>query len=173
MPSLSVQSLLASLAHIVARHAGYRPLEVNASDERSANVLTERVYRAMESTTLNIGAVSKDVKSKRGSPNCTVSDFGKPNCLILDEVDGADAKGAVAALVELIRAEVPPRGGKNGDTSSSCGGGAACKAISVSVQIFCKRVLGPCNDRVDPFRTFERPRHANGNRHRGQPGRPT
>ena len=95
-------------AHIVARHAGYRPLEVNASDERSANVLTERVYNAMESTTLRAAS------SKNNN-----NDFGKPNCLILDEVDGADAKGAVAALVELIRAELPPKRGKNADSGSS------------------------------------------------------
>ena len=27
-----------TLAHIIAKHAGYRPLEINASDERSAKV---------------------------------------------------------------------------------------------------------------------------------------
>ena len=72
----------------------------------------------MESTTLNVGAVSKKGNSKRKPGNNNADDFGKPNCLILDEVDGADAKGAVAALVELIRAEIPPKGGKNGDPSS-------------------------------------------------------
>lgn len=80
-----------TLAHIVARHAGYRPLEVNGSDERSASVLTDRVRRAMESTTLlNSG-----------------KDSGKPNCLILDEIDGADAKGAIQALVEIIKEDIP------------------------------------------------------------------
>jgi chromosome transmission fidelity protein 18 len=92
-----------TLAHIVARHAGYRPLEINASDERSASVLTERVYRAMESTTLNMASSNNKI-SKRKS----YDDHGKPNCLILDEIDGADAKGTVAALVELIRADLPP-----------------------------------------------------------------
>ena len=37
-----------TLAHIVARHAGYRPDEINASDERSAKVLTQRVSEASE-----------------------------------------------------------------------------------------------------------------------------
>jgi chromosome transmission fidelity protein 18 len=88
-----------TLAHIVARHAGYRPLEVNGSDERSASVLTDRVVRAMESATLDFNANSKD--------------NGRPNCLILDEIDGADAKGAVQALVDIIRAEMPvKKGGK-------------------------------------------------------------
>jgi chromosome transmission fidelity protein 18 len=87
-----------TLAHIVARHAGYRPMEVNASDERSTSVLTERVRRAMESTTLNM----------------STKDRGRPNCLILDEIDGADAKGAIQSIVEIIRAEMPPKGQKGG-----------------------------------------------------------
>jgi hypothetical protein len=37
-----------TLAHIVARHAGYRPDEINASDERSAKVLKQRVSEASE-----------------------------------------------------------------------------------------------------------------------------
>jgi chromosome transmission fidelity protein 18 len=85
-----------TLAHIVARHAGYHPVEVNASDDRSASTLMETVVRAMESSTLNFGN----------------SEDSKPNCLILDEVDGADAKSAVASLVEIIRADIPQKGGK-------------------------------------------------------------
>ena len=37
-----------TLAHIVARHAGYRPVEINASDERSAKILKQRVAEATE-----------------------------------------------------------------------------------------------------------------------------
>ena len=37
-----------TLAHIVARHAGYRPVEVNASDERSAKIMKQRVREATE-----------------------------------------------------------------------------------------------------------------------------
>ncbi len=91
-----------TLAHIVARHAGYRPVEVNASDERSASVLTERVKRAMESTTLNLRQINGEEDEM----------MGRPNCLILDEIDGADAKASIAALVEIIRAERPLRGNK-------------------------------------------------------------
>jgi len=86
-----------TLAHIIARHAGYRPLEVNASDERSASILKERVVRAMESSTLNLPR--KDGETDELA--------GRPNCLILDEIDGADAKASIAALVEIIRAELP------------------------------------------------------------------
>jgi chromosome transmission fidelity protein 18 len=85
-----------TLAHIVARHAGYRSIEVNGSDERSESALTDRVVRAMESSTLTYGS-ARD----------------KPNCLILDEIDGADAGKAIQALVNIIRAEIPPKGAKS------------------------------------------------------------
>jgi chromosome transmission fidelity protein 18 len=78
-----------TLAHFCAKHTGYRPLEVNASDDRSAAVLKEHVLRAMDATL----DFSKSTKQK-------------PNCLILDEIDGADAKGGIVALVKLIRAEI-------------------------------------------------------------------
>jgi hypothetical protein len=41
-----------TLVHIAAKHAGYRPIEINASDDRSPQILTEKVLRAMESTLL-------------------------------------------------------------------------------------------------------------------------
>lgn len=97
-----------TLAHIIARHAGYRPMEVNASDERSSTVLKDRVVRAMESCTLNL-------KRKNGQEDELA---GRPNCIILDEVDGADAKGAIGALVEIIRAEIPPPGSKGGKSKA-------------------------------------------------------
>ena len=58
-----------TLAHIVARHAGYRPTEINASDERSAKVLKQRVKEATEAQAV----------------------FGdrRPVLIILDEIDGA------------------------------------------------------------------------------------
>ena len=89
-------SLLTLSSLLRSRHAGYRPIEVNASDERSASALTERVTRAMESSTLILGDEEGDGRS------------GRPNCIILDEVDGADAKSSIAAIVDIVRAEIPP-----------------------------------------------------------------
>ena len=83
-----------TLAHIIARHVGYRPIESNASDERSSSSLKDCVARAMEST------LSFDGKAK-------------PNCLILDEVDGADSAATIQSVVDIIRAEVPKKGSKS------------------------------------------------------------
>jgi len=100
-----------TLAHIVCKHAGYRPIEVNASDERSKDALTERVTRAMESTTLDLGNMGGDNEGGgERKMSSSIRKGGKPNCIILDEIDGADAKASIAALVDIIRADIPPLG---------------------------------------------------------------
>lgn len=58
-----------TLAHVAARHCGYRPLEINASDDRGAATLTRRVADAAEMAFV-LGA-------------------RQPNCVIIDEIDGA------------------------------------------------------------------------------------
>jgi len=67
-----------TLAHSLAALAGYRSIEINASDERSTAVLVDRVTSAMEQNTLSF--------SKGAS---------KPNLVILDECDGADGKATI------------------------------------------------------------------------------
>jgi chromosome transmission fidelity protein 18 len=118
-----------TLAHIVARHAGYRPVEVNASDERSSGVLKDRIQRAMESTTINFkpGSSSPENDSNNTSPMKKNSvhrtndkdDYGKPNCLILDEIDGADARGSIQALVDIVKAEIPSANNKKKQTTTT------------------------------------------------------
>lgn len=63
-----------TLAHIVARHAGYRTLEINASDDRSAATVTNRIKNAI------------DAGSGLGAE-------GRPTCVIVDEIDGASGGG--------------------------------------------------------------------------------
>lgn len=38
-----------TLAHVVATHCGYRPFEINASDDRSAPALKEKMVRTLRS----------------------------------------------------------------------------------------------------------------------------
>ncbi|KAJ4944839.1 hypothetical protein JOQ06_013379, partial [Pogonophryne albipinna] len=59
-----------TLAHVIAKHAGYNVVEINASDDRSAEVFQKRIDTATQ------------MKSVLGSHE-------KPNCLIIDEIDGA------------------------------------------------------------------------------------
>ncbi|CAG5033498.1 unnamed protein product [Parnassius apollo] len=67
-----------TLAHLLARLAGYRPVELNASDERSA----EAFRNALVSAT---------------SMRSVLDAEKRPNCLILDEIDGAPVQ-----TVELL-----------------------------------------------------------------------
>ena len=73
-----------TLAHVVAKHCGYHPLEINASDDRSAEVLKDRLTAAMQSNETLL--------------------HGQPNCLILDEIDGIDSKAAVNVLIKMALA---------------------------------------------------------------------
>lgn len=83
-----------TLARIIASHCGYKPIEINASDDRTADKLIEKIESACQSYSLN--ANEKE---------------SKPSLIILDEVDGtADYEGKVRIsflnliLFNLIRA---------------------------------------------------------------------
>ncbi|CAF4179680.1 unnamed protein product, partial [Adineta steineri] len=71
-----------TLAHVVARHAGYNVIEMNASDDRSIELFRTRLETATQ---------MQEVLSKEY----------KPNCLLIDEIDGAPAP-SVQLLVDLI-----------------------------------------------------------------------
>eukprot|EP00039_Didymoeca_costata_P029228 m.23738 g.23738 ORF g.23738 m.23738 type:complete len:922 (-) comp7536_c0_seq1:1909-4674(-) len=81
-----------SLAHVVARHAGYNTIELNASDDRTADTLRERIINATEMQEV----LTKD---------------RRPNCLILDEIDGA-TKAAINVLVAMAKVEKKSGKGK-------------------------------------------------------------
>lgn len=73
-----------TLAHLLAKLAGYRPVELNASDERSVDAFSN----ALKSATLMRSVL--DVEKR-------------PNCLILDEIDGAPLQ-SVELLVKWCTA---------------------------------------------------------------------
>ena len=78
-----------TLAHVLARQAGYCPTEINASDERSTAGLKNRLDALV---------------SMQGS----FSD-GRPNCIIMDEIDGclgAEGSGATDILIKYCRDSV-------------------------------------------------------------------
>ncbi|KAJ8523102.1 hypothetical protein ONZ45_g367 [Pleurotus djamor] len=62
-----------TLAHVVARQAGYEVIEINASDARSGQVVDERIRPTLEA--------GSTIRSK------------KPVLLIIDEIDGATGSG--------------------------------------------------------------------------------
>lgn len=77
-----------TLAHVLAKQAGYVPFEINASDDRTGRVVEDRIRNAMESQILG----QKQNKQK-------------PTCVILDECDGGTSGegGFIKTLVRLIQ----------------------------------------------------------------------
>jgi chromosome transmission fidelity protein 18 len=71
-----------TLAHIVAQQAGYKTLEINASDDRSAATVTTRIKNAIDA----------------GSG---LASDGKPTCVVIDEIDGASGGGDAVRLTSL------------------------------------------------------------------------
>ncbi|RZB40936.1 chromosome transmission fidelity protein 18 -like, partial [Asbolus verrucosus] len=71
-----------TLAHMVARHAGYSVMEINASDDRS----TDAFKTALENGTQMRSVIDKE---------------RRPNCLIFDEIDGAPS-ASIDYLVKFI-----------------------------------------------------------------------
>ncbi|XP_074742288.1 chromosome transmission fidelity protein 18 homolog isoform X2 [Strix uralensis] len=71
-----------TLAHVIAKHAGYNAVEMNASDDRSPEVFKTRIEAATQ------------MKSVLGTNE-------KPNCLIIDEIDGAPT-ASINVLLNII-----------------------------------------------------------------------
>lgn len=74
-----------TLAHVIAAVAGYHVVEINASDDRSVECFRTNLQNATEMQSL--------------------SGDKKPNCLILDEIDGAPAP-SIDFLIKYIHGKV-------------------------------------------------------------------
>ncbi|KAI7496772.1 P-loop containing nucleoside triphosphate hydrolase protein [Hortaea werneckii] len=89
-----------TLAHVCAKQAGYEVQEINASDERSGNVVKGRI-RDMVGTENVKGVDTKKVDGK-------LRKAGRPVCVVVDEVDGVVGSGGggeggfVKALIDLV-----------------------------------------------------------------------
>ncbi|XP_039298444.1 chromosome transmission fidelity protein 18 homolog isoform X2 [Nilaparvata lugens] len=106
-----------TLAHILARHAGYNVVEMNASDDRSPELFRTQ----LEAATQMKAVMGKDPR---------------PNCLILDEIDGAPQ-----ASIEVV---VRFAGSKEGAEK-----GAKKKKKSEAV-VLRRPVICICNDAYVP-----------------------
>lgn len=103
-----------TLAHVAAKAAGYHVHEINASDDRSARTVEDRVKDALESNSLQNSSNRK-----------------QPTCLILDEVDGATGGGNsggdglgggfIRALIKLVRQGASETEGEAGSSKKQGG----------------------------------------------------
>lgn len=88
-----------TLAHVCARQAGYEALEINASDDRSKDVVKGRIKDILGTDTV------RGVKVQGGDRKA-----GRPVCVIVDEVDGvvtgsggSGEGGFIKALIDLVQ----------------------------------------------------------------------
>ncbi|KAI0243963.1 Chromosome transmission fidelity protein 18 [Massospora cicadina] len=85
-----------SLAHVLARHCGYNCIEINASDDRTASVVRDRITTALE---------MKPVFGER-----------RPNLIVIDEIDGVSSAGGgqnfINLLIQLATGGADAAGGK-------------------------------------------------------------
>lgn len=80
-----------TLAHMVARHAGYNVIEINASDDRS----TDHFKTILKNSTQMTSVVDSE---------------NRPNCIIFDEIDGAPP-ASVEFLIKFITGKTKSKKG--------------------------------------------------------------
>ncbi|KAG0011566.1 hypothetical protein BGZ80_000592 [Entomortierella chlamydospora] len=71
-----------TMAHVIAKQAGYNVIEVNASDDRTGASVKGKIEAALE------------IQSILGSD--------KPNLLIIDEIDGVSSSGGEQSFIKLL-----------------------------------------------------------------------
>jgi len=106
-----------TLAHVCARQAGYEVLEINASDERSKDVVKGRIRTALGTETV------KTVENRKAEPG-KKQKIARPVCVVVDEVDGvvggsggSGEGGFVKALIDLILLDQKNSSGAGSTTS--------------------------------------------------------
>ncbi|XP_020582922.1 chromosome transmission fidelity protein 18 homolog isoform X2 [Phalaenopsis equestris] len=119
-----------TLAHVAAKHCGYRVVEINASDDRSSSTLESKILDAVQMTSV-------------------ISD-SKPRCLVIDEIDGAlgDGKGAVEVILKMVAADKKANFEKSNSTQQSLSEFSS-KRVKKSFTLL-RPVICICNDLYAP-----------------------
>ncbi|KAM4697485.1 chromosome transmission fidelity protein 18 homolog isoform 1-T1 [Rhinophrynus dorsalis] len=112
-----------TLAHVIAKHAGYNVVEMNASDDRSPEVFKTRIEAATQ------------MKSVLGVDE-------KPNCLIIDEIDGAPTV-SINMLLSLINR-------KDGKETEAAGEAVVAKKKKKEGGLLLRPIICICNDQYVP-----------------------
>ncbi|XP_037765827.1 chromosome transmission fidelity protein 18 homolog isoform X1 [Chelonia mydas] len=113
-----------TLAHVIAKQAGYNAVEMNASDDRSPDIFKTRIDAATQ------------MKSVLGASE-------KPNCLIIDEIDGAPT-ASINVLLSIINR-------KDTETEPAANpGGAGGRKRRREGGILLRPIICICNDQYVP-----------------------
>ncbi|KAK5045646.1 hypothetical protein LTR84_009015 [Exophiala bonariae] len=107
-----------TLAHVCAKQAGYEVLEINASDDRSRDIVKGRIKDALGTETVR--GIKEQGKARKA---------GRPVCVVVDEVDGVTTGnsssggegGFVKALIDLVQTD-QRNSSKEGQSQNGKGG---------------------------------------------------
>ncbi|CAG8553174.1 3683_t:CDS:10 [Acaulospora morrowiae] len=119
-----------TLAHVVARHCGYNVIEVNASDDRTGQVIKNKVTNSLESN--------------------TVDQKKKPSLVIIDEVDGVSGAGEenfIKLLIDLIDVEKQPSLDANSTGKDITTGKKQKQKVKKTLR---RPIICICNDQYAP-----------------------
>ena len=135
-----------TLAHVCARQAGYEVQEINASDERSKDVVKGRI-RDMVGTENVRGRESK-------TENGTIRKAGRPVCVVIDEVDGVvtgsgggGEGGFIKALLDLVLLD---QKNSNRDSHTNDAARTSKKRRKVDKFLLLRPLILVCNDVYHP-----------------------
>ncbi|KAI1335568.1 hypothetical protein F5Y15DRAFT_240621 [Xylariaceae sp. FL0016] len=102
-----------TLAHVCAKQAGYEVMEINASDDRSRDVVKNRIRTSLGTENVKTVQQSKAQTDKQQK-------MVRPVCVIVDEVDGvvtgsggSGEGGFIKALMDLITVGEKNASGQN------------------------------------------------------------
>ncbi|XP_072610302.1 chromosome transmission fidelity protein 18 homolog isoform X4 [Vulpes vulpes] len=115
-----------TLAHVIARHAGYSVVEMNASDDRSPEAFRTCIEAATQMESV-LGA------------------GGKPNCLVIDEIDGAPV-AAINVLLNILDRK-GPQDAESGGPGVPTSGGRRHRADG---GLLMRPIICICNDQFMP-----------------------
>jgi chromosome transmission fidelity protein 18 len=84
-----------TLAHVIAKQAGYNIIEINASDDRTGEVVKSKIKSALE---------MQAIIRQRNDKEKNMTMIQKPNLLIIDEIDGASTSGGgdVSCMIYFV-----------------------------------------------------------------------
>jgi chromosome transmission fidelity protein 18 len=131
-----------TLAHVCAKQAGYEVLEINASDDRSRDVVKGRIRDALGTETV------RGIKEQNQARKA-----GRPVCVVVDEVDGVvtgssgsgGEGGFMKALIELAQLDQK----NNSDAGGQVVGGRSKRGKEAKFK-FLRPLILVCNDVYAP-----------------------
>ncbi|KAF9133537.1 hypothetical protein BGX30_012241 [Mortierella sp. GBA39] len=117
-----------TMAHVIARQAGYNVIEVNASDDRTGASIKGKIEAALE------------IQSILGSD--------KPNMLIIDEIDGVSSSGGEQSFIKLLVDIATVEVASKEENTKAAGGNRKNKKFTKKPLM--RPIICICNDQYAP-----------------------